>query len=137
MVNISSDANTFLTQTQIAVISTVDSDNRPHSVPIWYQWDGDSALMFTGVKTLKWKNLSANPYASLCVDFREPPYRSVVVHGKIQTVEKPIHEFVKNMADRYYGPVEGPEFAALYPDNKKGIVIFRLVPDKIIEELDG
>ena len=92
--------------------------------------------MFTGAKTLKWKNLSVNPYASLCVDFREPPYRSVVVHGKIQTVEKPIHEFVKNMADRYYGPVEGPEFAALYPDNKKGIVIFRLVPDKIIEELD-
>ena len=41
------------------------------------------------------------------------------------------------MAIRYYGPDEGSEFAKSYPDDKKGVVIFQLIPDKIIEELEG
>jgi hypothetical protein len=137
MVNLSKTADIFLSQTQIAVISTVGTNSRPHSVPIWYEWDGDHAFMFTGVNTLKWKNLSNNPYASLCVDFREPPYRSVVVRGKVKEIKKPLHDFVKKMAIRYYGPDEGSEFAKSYPDDKKGVVIFQLIPDKIIEELEG
>jgi len=39
------------------------------------------------------------------------------------------------LAIRYYGQEEGREFAALYPDDKKGVVVFKLVPDKIVEEL--
>ena len=95
MVHLSKTADIFLSQTQIAVLSTVGTDNRPHSVPIWYEWDGDHAFMFTGANTLKWKNLSNNPYASLCVDFREPPYRSVVVRGKVKEIKKPLHDFVR------------------------------------------
>ena len=135
MVFIGEEADVFLNQTQIAVISTVGADYRPHSVPIWYEWDGNCALMFTGTNTLKWKNLSHNPYATLCVDFREPPYKSVVIHGKVEEIKIPLQDFVKKLAIRYYGEEEGREFADLYPDDKKGGVVFKLIPDKIVEEL--
>ena len=65
MVFISEEADVFLNQTQIAVISTVGADYRPHSVPIWYGWDGHCASMFTGTNTLKWKNLSPNLFFSI------------------------------------------------------------------------
>ena len=107
----------------------------PHSVPIWYSWVNCEALMFTGINTQKWKNLLQNPFATLCVDDREPPYQSVIIHGKVEQVQIPINQFVKSLSVKYYGLTEGVEFSNLYPDNAKDVVIFKLVPSKIISEI--
>ena len=32
---------------QIAWLGTVRPDGRPHLVPIWFLWDGESVLFFT------------------------------------------------------------------------------------------
>jgi len=135
MLKISAEADEFLSSTSIAVISTVDPKGLPHSVPIWYQWANGTALMFTGAKTSKWKNLSLFPFASLCVDLRTPPYKSVIIHGGVERVSIPVHDFVLNMANRYYGPEKGSRFADQYTDRKKDTVIFKLIPDTIIETL--
>ena len=67
--------------------------------------------------------------------YKRQPYKSVVIHGKVEEIKTPLQDFVKKLAIRYYGQEEGREFAALYPDDKKGVVVFKLVPDKIVEEL--
>ena len=136
MVKISAEADSFLSSTRVAVISTVDQKGLPHSVPIWYQWTNGTALMFTGVKTSKWKNLSQFPFASLCVDLRTPPYKAMIIHGSVEKVSMPIHDFVLNMANRYYGSEKGHRFADQYPDGKKDVVIFKLIPNTIIEALE-
>ena len=87
--------------------------------------------MFTGRKTLKWSNMQRNPYTSLCVDWRELPYESVILDGRVEEVDRPQFDLVLSMALRYYGEEEGRAFAEGYRHNPEHIVVFRLVPERI------
>ena len=127
----------FLSQTLVAVISTVDADGSPRSAPIWYHWEDGAAYMFTGRRTLKWRNIMRNPVASLCVDWREPPYRSVILDGPAEEVQRPLYDLVLSMAVRYYGEEEGRDFAEGYREQSDDTVIFRLTPTRIADYTDG
>jgi len=121
----------FLERTLVAVISTTDPAGRARSTPIWYQWEDGVAYMFTGRRTLKWRNITERPYASLCVDWREQPYASVIMDGPVEEVSRPLYELVLGMALRYYGEEKGRAFAEGYRDAPKGVVAFRLLPRHI------
>ncbi len=121
----------FLTRTLIAVIGTVDAEGRPRSAPIWFHWENGGAYMFTSRNTLKWRNLERRPHASLCVDWREPPYESVIMDGPVEEVDRPLYDLVLSMALRYYGEEKGRAFAEGYRVRPAGVVIFRLVPRHI------
>ena len=121
----------FLKQPLVAVISTVDKAGRPRSAPIWFHWENGEAYMFTGRRTLKWRNLQALPHASLCVDKREPPYVSVIMDGPVQEVEGALYDLVLSMALRYYGEEKGRAFAESYRDQPPGVVAFKLSPRHI------
>ena len=121
----------FLTQTLVAVISTVDADGRPRSAPIWFQWEDGAAFMFTSRRTLKWRNIQELPHASLCIDKREPPYESVIMDGPIQESDRPLYDLVLSMALRYYGEEKGRAFAEGYRGQHPGVVIFMLTPRHI------
>ena len=121
----------FLKQPLVAVLGTVDKDGRPRSCPIWFHWEDGAAYMFTGRSTLKWRNLEANPHASLCVDKREPPYAAVVMDGPVQESDRPIYALVLGMALRYYGEEKGRAFAERYRNSPPGRVVFMLTPRQI------
>ena len=91
--------------------------------------------MFTGRNTVKWRNLQAHPYASLCVDSREPPYSSVTISGSVSEVNRPAYDLVLSMALRYYGEEKGREFAEMYRSNPPGTVVFALTPSRLISTL--
>ena len=129
--------NEFLSQTLVGVIGTVDARGHARSAPIWYQWEDGAAYFFTGRQTLKWHNLLRDPNASLCVDWREPPYRSVIIDGPVEEVQRPLYELVLSMATRYYGDEEGREFAEGYREQPPDIVIFRLTPERIADYTSG
>ena len=126
----------FLRQTLIAVISTVDKSGRPRSAPIWFHWENGAAYMFTGRDTLKWRNIQRYPYASLCVDWREPPYESIILDGPIEEVDRPLYELVRSMALRYYGEEQGEKFSEDYKYQSKNNAVFRLVPEHVANYLD-
>ena len=126
----------FLRQTLVGVISTIDKNGRPRTAPIWFHWENGSAYMFTDRGSLKWRNIQRNPYASLCVDWREPPYRSVILDGLVAEVDRPLHELVLMMALRYYGDKVGVEFAQEYKDQSANVAAFRLVPERIANYLE-
>ena len=121
----------FLKQPLVAVIGTVDRAGRPRSAPIWFHWEDGAAYMFTGRTTLKWRNIQRNPRASLCVDWREPPYESVIMDGRVEEVARPVFDLVLSMALRYYGEEEGRAFAEGYRHDSTQVVVFRLVPERI------
>ena len=126
------ELNKFLSETHVAVISTVDADNRPRSAPIWYEWEDGAAYLFTGRRTLKWRNIQDNPNVSLCVDWREPPYRSAIIHGTAEEVEVDMYDLVLSMSVRYYGEEKGRAFAEGYRDNNENVVAFRVTPENIV-----
>ena len=125
------ELNKFLSETHVAVISTVDADNRPRSAPIWYEWNDGAAYLFTGRRTLKWRNIQDNPNVSLCVDWREPPYRSAIIQGTAEEVEVDMYDLVLSMSVRYYGEEKGRAFAEGYRDNNENVVAFRVTPENI------
>ena len=137
MPNIPTHVDEFLSRTLVAVISTVDGEGRPRSAPIWYHWEDGAAYMFTGRRTLKWRNIARNPVASLCVDWREPPYKSVILDGPVEEVQRPLYDLVLAMAVRYYGDEEGRAFAEGYRQQSENTVIFRLTPTRIADYTDG
>lgn len=120
----------FLREPRVAVLATVDRAGRPRTVPIWFLWEDGAAYLFTSRASRKWRNLLANPAASLCVDHREPPYRSVMVDGRVEESDRPLFEAVRRMAVAYYGTERGEAFAANYRD-RPDVVLFRLVPERI------
>lgn len=126
------ELNKFLSETHVAVISTVDADNRPRSAPIWYEWKDRAAYLFTGRRTLKWRNIQDNPNVSLCVDWREPPYRSAIIQGTAEEVEVDMYDQVLSMSVRYYGEEKGRAFAEGYRDNNENVVAFRVTPENIV-----
>ena len=136
MTTIDTHVEEFLRRTLVAVISTVDNSGRPRSAPIWFHWEDGAAYMFTSRNTLKWRNIQRYPYASLCVDWREPPYKSIILDGSIEEVKRPLYELVLLMALRYYGREEGAKFAEDYKDQSKNVAVFRLVPERVANYLD-
>ena len=136
MVKVDQVVEEFLRQTLVGVISTIDKKGRPRTAPIWFHWENGSAYMFTDRGSLKWRNIQRNPYASLCVDWREPPYRSVILDGLVEEVDRPLHELVLMMALRYYGDKVGVEFAQEYKDQSANVAAFRLVPERIANYLE-
>ena len=126
----------FLKGPLVAVVSTVDKAGRPRSSPIWFHWDNGSAYMFTGRRTLKWRNIKALPHASLCIDKREPPYASVVMDGPVQEADRPLYDLVLAMALRYYGEEKGRAFAENYRNQPSGVVAFMLTPRHIASVSD-
>ena len=135
MAAIDTHVGEFLRRTLVAVISTVDNSGRPRSAPIWFHWEDGAAYMFTGRNTLKWRNIQRYPYASLCVDWREPPYKSIILDGPIEEVERSPYELALSMALRYYGEEQGVIFAEDYKDQSENVAVFRLVPKRIANYL--
>jgi PPOX class probable F420-dependent enzyme len=136
MAAIDTDVEEFLCQTLVAVISTIDNNGRPRSAPIWFHWEDGAAYMFTDRNTLKWRNIQRYPYASLCVDWREPPYKSIILDGLIEEVERSLYELVLVMALRYYGKGKGAEFAEGYKNKSESVAVFRLIPDHVANYLE-
>ena len=127
----------FLGQTLVGVISTVDANGRPCSAPIWYHWEDGAAYFFTGRQTLKWRNLLREPHASFCVDWREPPYKSVVLSGVVEEVDRQLYDLVLSMAVRYYGEEEGRKFADSFLEEETDLVVFRLIPTRVADYTEG
>lgn len=124
----------FLREPRVAVLATVDSRGRPRTVPIWFLWEAGAAYLFTARSSLKWRNLLANPAASLCVDHRDAPYRSVMLDGRVEESDAPLYDYVHRMAVAYYGPQRGGEFAEGYRD-RPDVALFRLVPERVTARL--
>ena len=137
MLAIDAKVNSFLRQTLVAVLGTTNGTGTPQLTPIWFTWEGGAAYMFTSRTSAKWRNIQVRPYASLCVDHRNPPYAAVILSGVITEVDRPVYEVVSSMALRYYGEKEGQEFADMYKDNPPLSVAFRLTPDSVVQNLNS
>ena len=127
----------FLNETQVTVISTVDADGNPRSVPIWFEWENGEAYFFTGRTTLKWRNILRHPYAVMCLDKRDLPYESVIIDGPVVEVDRPLYDLVLSMAVRYYGEEKGREFAENYRGEPEDVVAFKIVPKRIVSTAES
>jgi nitroimidazol reductase NimA-like FMN-containing flavoprotein (pyridoxamine 5'-phosphate oxidase superfamily) len=81
---LSESVDEFLAHPRIAVLITLDAHGLPAPVPLWFDWDGRSAHMFSGASSAKIRRATADPRAWLVVHAgADEPEDWVVLQGPL------------------------------------------------------
>ncbi|MFL5675161.1 MAG: pyridoxamine 5'-phosphate oxidase family protein [Chloroflexota bacterium] len=79
----------FLEQEPVVWLSTVRTDGRPHLVPTWFWWDGESLLVFSKPDAVKVRNLRANPSVMLALGEAEDDFDIGLVEADAELLDRP------------------------------------------------
>jgi len=92
----------FLSDTRLGILTTLEA-MVPVGVPVWFEWDGETARIFTGMGSAKVKRLRADPRASLLVvNHIAETERWVSFDGTVSVVEEGGFELAEKLANRYW-----------------------------------
>ena len=95
----------FLRETRIAKLATLNADGSPNIVPVWFEWDGEVARVFTSKGSPKVKRIEADPRVALSVE--EPVGASeawVTIEGDCTITTDGTRDLIARLARRYYEP---------------------------------
>lgn len=73
----------------IAWLTTVGSDGRPYTVPVWFLWDGSTILIFSQPQKQKVRNLRKNARVTLALDDTKQGDDVVIVEGTAELLDNP------------------------------------------------
>jgi PPOX class probable F420-dependent enzyme len=118
-------------------LATVRADGRPHLAPVWYDVDDDESVVFTtGASTVKGRNLTRDPRASLCVDDDRPPFSFVVLEGTAEISDDlgEVRHWATRLGARYMGAERAEEYGAR--NGVPGELVVRLRPGRVTSARD-
>lgn len=76
-----------LDQELIGWLTTVDASGGPQPTPVWFVWDGETALIYSQPNTPKLRNIAANPRVSLNLDGNKTGGDIIVLTGEARVDE--------------------------------------------------
>src|SRR6266700_1960139 len=86
----------------IAWLTTVGSDGRPYTVPVWFLWDGNTILIFSQPHKQKIRNLQKNARITLALDDTKQGEDVVIVEGTAELLTDPnINTVLPAFAEKY------------------------------------
>jgi PPOX class probable F420-dependent enzyme len=94
-----------------AHVTTMLPDGRPHTTPVWidYDADADRLLVNTERERRKAKNVAADPTVSVSMLDPDNPYRFLSVTGEVEeTTTEGAREHIDALTRRYMGEDEYP-----------------------------
>ena len=104
------DVEEFLRQPNVAALSSVRPDGRPHVTPVWYEFSGGEFTVSTFRSAQKLKNVARKGFASLCIYTQELPYRLVIVEGTARVGSPVDNVWRERVASRYLGEAAGRRY---------------------------
>jgi PPOX class probable F420-dependent enzyme len=81
--------NRRLRQEKIIWLTTVDSQNKPQPRPVWFQWDGQTVLIFSEKDKAKLRHIGRNSTAALNFNTDEDGGDVTVLVGEVLILDKP------------------------------------------------
>jgi PPOX class probable F420-dependent enzyme len=121
----------FLSETRIGILTTLRRDGSPVAVPVWYEWDGERARIFSNGTSAKVGRLRRNSRASLLVTntVGEPEYW-VAIEGTAVIQREGAIELAERLAERYWdqNDPEHSEALAGWRKNASSLVMLELTP---------
>src|SRR5437868_4851529 len=99
------ERDAFLTGARIATLSMLTGSGAPAAVPIWYEWDGERARMFTSGRSVKVARIRRD--SRVCLTVAEPtgvPEAWVSIEGTAWIEEGTGFALAQRLAPRYYPP---------------------------------
>ncbi len=117
----------FLAETRLGVLSTLRDDGAPISVPVWFEWDGSHARMFTTASSRKVERLARDARASLLVAARiDEPEAWVAIDGRIDILEEGATDLAERLAERYWD-LDDPDKRATVDTWRRAAAVLRVL----------
>jgi len=93
----------FLAKPRLGMLATLAADGAPVTVPVWFEWDGEAARVFTGAATGKARRIERDARASLLVPNNVgEPEAWVAFEGDVAIVADGAIELAERLAHRYW-----------------------------------
>jgi PPOX class probable F420-dependent enzyme len=78
-----------LREDHVVWLSSVQSDGRPHLVPVWFHWDGDRIVAFSKPHARKVDNLRDQPSVMLAVGTPGPEFDVELIEATAELPDEP------------------------------------------------
>lgn len=123
------DIQRFLAAKEIVVLSTVQPDGAPLSMPVWFWHDREAITMISEAATQKVRNLRRDPRVCVVAESgsREDA-RAVIMGGRAEFVPDPAAQraLARALVDKYRPHLGRRWGGDTMPDDR---VMFRVVPE--------
>lgn len=97
------ERDTFLGERRYGILTTNGADGTPVPIPVWFEWDGERARLFSAAGTAKLRRVQADARVALLApnnpDERE---RWVLIKGTARVLESGGWELAQRLAARYW-----------------------------------
>lgn len=120
------EINAFLDQQNPAlfgVVGTTRADGSPHTVPVWYRWDGDAVRVWTGEERLWVRNIRRDPRVAFTAQGITPPYGAVTMRGRAE-IGTATDEEMRRITRRYIAESDVEQYVAKWPDLRTIVSIY-------------
>jgi PPOX class probable F420-dependent enzyme len=124
----------FLSKPRLGMLTTLRTDGSPVTVPVWFEWDGEAARVFSSVTSAKIRRVERDPRATLLVaNHIDEPEAWVAFDGEIVIRNEGAIELAERLADRYWDMDESVHKAAVESWRKaaSGLRVLELRPARI------
>ena len=119
----------FLKKEKILHLATIDDQNTPHIVPVWYLYSARKIYVGTNTRTKKVKNIKVNKKVGFCVDVgvNAPDIFGVMGNGtaKILKEKSTVNKISKKILLRYFRSLKNKSAKELMEDTD---CIIEIVP---------
>ncbi|MDE0389183.1 MAG: PPOX class F420-dependent oxidoreductase [Rhodospirillales bacterium] len=125
------ERDAFLRETRIGTLCTLNEDGSPNALPLWFEWDGATARMFSSRDAGKVRRLRRDPRASLTVAAPVgTPEAWVTVEGTVAILDEGGKELGLKLAHVYYEGERREEAIAEW-SQRDDWVLLELTPTRI------
>lgn len=124
----------FVAAPRIAILAYARRDGSPNQVPIWYAYEAGRFVMLTSSTSPKAKALARNPRVCLTIQDETPPYRAVIVDGRVILESAPVSGGLNSdLATRYFGRIGGREYEKMTAEDnaRTGLTRITLTPERV------
>lgn len=130
--------DSFLAVTRIAKLATLNVDGSPNVVPVWFEWDGADALVFTTRTSAKIRRLKRDPRVTLSVEEGVGvPEAWVSIEGAATVETAGAWGLIERLTPRYYDAVKARETLLSWGQMKEEWVVIRISPRRIRSSAPG
>ena len=122
----------FLRETRIAKLATLHANGSPTIVPVWFEWDGQTAAVFTSRTSPKVARIFAHPEVALSVEESVGvPEAWVTIEGTAAIEEAGGMELARRLAQRYYAAERAAAAITEWEKLEHLWVVVRITPRRV------
>lgn len=122
----------FLRETRIAKLATLNADGSPTMVPVWFEWDGRTASLFTGRTSPKIRRIERDPRVALSVEEGVGVTEAwITIEGTASVEQFGGYELAERLAQRYYEEPRRSEALAQWKQARDEFVVVRITPTRV------